>query len=304
MTTPRDIESVNLSGMSGVWAADRSDNIEPDDAVALSPGPALVRRSGWPESFSATDGPGPRREVFNQIFREITGMLVELNQHGLLEWDERFNYMHPAAVLHNGNVYLSSQDSSNQNPASSTGFWRIVTEFATAAEAREGSDNTKLMTPMRVRESLYVSPILGDYAELDDTNHPAYTLDSNRNYLVCNLHLSGGQGSIFARASLETFAANRWGVSDIPGLAFEDIPATTHSGVHFLLRGLVDLWIPSSEVGSGPIYLHTNGVINGVASGGRKIGVNLFGHSLEAGQAPGTLRRQCYVDLITPYVFP
>ena len=55
--------------------------------VATPESQGLVRSEGWPDSYSESMGDVPKLEVFNQILREITAALVEINEHGLLVWD-------------------------------------------------------------------------------------------------------------------------------------------------------------------------------------------------------------------------
>ena len=64
---PRDSESLKIKP----WAS-RGDRVDPESS---SLDPVLTREIGWPESFSSDGGDTPRRQVFNQILREMTGML-------------------------------------------------------------------------------------------------------------------------------------------------------------------------------------------------------------------------------------
>ena len=89
----------------------------------------LDRSTGWPLSYSQAGGDTPEREVFNQLDREITGMLAELNTHGLLEWDDEITYDHPALVMGtDASVYVSVQDSLNRNPTTDTSntYWALL----------------------------------------------------------------------------------------------------------------------------------------------------------------------------------
>lgn len=105
------------------WARD-GDRTDPDNLALVPP---LNRLEGWPDSYSQPDGNPLRRQVFNQILHEITAMLHELNQHGLLEWHAEIRYSHPAAVMgSNGLFYSSVQDSLNQDPTAdaSNTYWK------------------------------------------------------------------------------------------------------------------------------------------------------------------------------------
>ena len=129
----------------------------------------LTRSVGWPADFSQVGGRRPTREVFNRLFRELTAMAVELNTHGsLLEWSDRLNYVHPAAVVGSDlQPYLSKMASGpNQEgaidptgPQGST-RWRPLAEpapdastsvkglveLATDAEAKAGTDTERAIT--------------------------------------------------------------------------------------------------------------------------------------------------------------
>ena len=129
----------------------------------------LTRSTGWPADFSQPGGRRPTREIFNRMFLELTAMAVELNSHGLLEWSNRVEYRHPAAVLaSDGMVYLSKLASGpNQggaiDPTGSQGStgWRPVAdpvpdastsvkgqvELATPVEAKAGTDTQRAVTP-------------------------------------------------------------------------------------------------------------------------------------------------------------
>lgn len=116
---PRDPESLKIQP----WA-DSGDRTDPDDnSLAVT----LDRDDGWTLPFEQSGGNTPRRRVFNQIEREKTGMLHEINQHGLLEWDDEIDYVHPARVIGSDNrEYVSIQNSTNENPTTDTSrtYWK------------------------------------------------------------------------------------------------------------------------------------------------------------------------------------
>lgn len=110
MTTTRDPDALKIRK----WA-DTGDRTDPDDAT-LSP--ALDRAIGWPQSFSDPEGDTPRREVFNQLLAEVTAALHEVLVHGgMLPYDDRIAYQHPAFVIGTDTrIYRSKQNSTGQNP--------------------------------------------------------------------------------------------------------------------------------------------------------------------------------------------
>ena len=104
MTTPRDDDSIRIRK----WA-DTGDRQTPEAA-------GLSRTTGFDERYSTVGGPRLTRELVNQLFAEVSGMLAEVNQHGILPWDLRVDYVHPAVVFgSNNNLYVSQQ---NSGPAS------------------------------------------------------------------------------------------------------------------------------------------------------------------------------------------
>ena len=134
----------------------------------------LDRSIGWPADFSQPGGRTPTREVFNQLFRELTALAVEINQNGILSWDTRVSYTHPAYVVGSDNrLYVSVRDSSGVDPTTDTAEddWkplvatndgtiddpgdlpnastteRGVVELATNNETVTGTDETKAVTP-------------------------------------------------------------------------------------------------------------------------------------------------------------
>ena len=164
------------------WA-DSGDRIDPDDS---SLNPRLSRSLGWPASFSQADGNAPRREVFNQIICEMTAIAHELNTRGMLEYDERQSYTHPAVVMRpaDGMIFISKRDNtptsnrggppatdatnSNENanwksviafvdipdavtpPQTATTARRGLIEIATNSEVDAGTDTSRAVTPAGV----------------------------------------------------------------------------------------------------------------------------------------------------------
>ena len=88
------------------WA-DTGDRVLPEDSSLT---PAINRAVGWPASFSAEDGDRPRRQVINQLFRELTGMAVDIREHGVLEYSADQDYDAGAIVQHGSppNLYRAT----------------------------------------------------------------------------------------------------------------------------------------------------------------------------------------------------
>ncbi len=97
--------------------------------VATPESQGLDRATGWPASYSQPDGDLPKREVLNQLLREPSALGVELNQHGLLEWDSLVSYVHTAVVMgSDGQVYVSVADNAGVDPVSdvTNASWKLL----------------------------------------------------------------------------------------------------------------------------------------------------------------------------------
>ena len=101
-------------------------------------------------------------EAWNQLLRELTGFLVDVAQHGVLEWTADQEYAHPSIVLaSDGLLYRSVQAGGQaQNPATdaSDTFWRLAftgTAAATAAEIGTGAITNKYVSPARLLAALF-----------------------------------------------------------------------------------------------------------------------------------------------------
>ncbi len=89
--------------------------------VATPENEGLTRAAGWPASYSPPGTNAPTREGHNQLFREITGALVEVFQKGVLGWDTSVSYYHPAMTLgSDGKAYISVRDSQGIDPVQDT----------------------------------------------------------------------------------------------------------------------------------------------------------------------------------------
>ena len=150
----RDPDALNVEK----WAANGD--------VSTPESEGLDRATGWPASYSQAGGDVPTRELFNQLFREITALLVEINTRGgILAWDSSIFYIHPALVMgSNGKPYISVADSTGVDPVTDTSnsSWTLLEDFiapnastavkgkvelATNAETQAGTDAGRAVTP-------------------------------------------------------------------------------------------------------------------------------------------------------------
>lgn len=103
----------------------------------------LDRNEGWDISFSTPGGPAPQRTVYNELFKEITAMLVEINSKGgFLDYDSTtINYVVGAGVKGSDNVLyfataVNGPATVTKDPtvgANRPGFWISFDEKVVAA---------------------------------------------------------------------------------------------------------------------------------------------------------------------------
>lgn len=126
----------------------------------------LTWEQGWTaiyEAALADGGEAPHMRTFNFLFRVLSGMARELNQHGVLEHSMLMDYVHPAFVVGTDNELYRSRVSNGPNTGNATdpvtdtanAVWQRyvpagagaasesaagVVEFADATEARNLSN--------------------------------------------------------------------------------------------------------------------------------------------------------------------
>ena len=88
-----DTESKKM--LAGLWASDA--NADRADPEAEN----ITRTQGWTVAYEQQrSGRTPEREVFNQLFRELTGLFVEkIRLGGVLFYDQEIDYYQYARVL-------------------------------------------------------------------------------------------------------------------------------------------------------------------------------------------------------------
>ena len=157
----RDLDALKLIVK---WArtGDRSD---PEDV-------SLVRSIGWPASFSPPGDDHPQREVFNQMFAELSALAKEINERGgILEYASELFYVQYARVMgSNGKIYrakVSVTTSNTVDPVTDTSqsVWvedvpaisdssdtaKGLAQRATEAEVRAGADDEKFVSSATMR---------------------------------------------------------------------------------------------------------------------------------------------------------
>ena len=103
-------------------------------------------------------------ETFNNLWRQITALGSEVAQRGILEWDTRQTYEHPAWVVGSDNkLYGSVQSSTAQDPTtdSSDTYWKLfaptvalrstdqrgIVNIASEVQALRGANSLAAITP-------------------------------------------------------------------------------------------------------------------------------------------------------------
>ena len=127
----------------------------------------IDRADGWTIEYSTPGGKLPEGDVFNQLFGEITGLLHDVKQHGVIEWSSEQSYDPPAISLgSDGVLYLTTGNVGHTvNPATraNDNVWHPiipkgtttqegVVRLATVAEDMAGVDNTIASTPAGARQ--------------------------------------------------------------------------------------------------------------------------------------------------------
>ena len=135
-----------------IWASAAADGVgrfQPERLVsAVPPGSAIVRANGWDRRFNAANQTTYvfRGEDLNQRFYEVDSFIADVNEHGVVEWDSRVIYAHPALVAgSDGALYRSVQASTNVNPVSDIDYshWAPLNQ-GTAQNPLELIGNTNL----------------------------------------------------------------------------------------------------------------------------------------------------------------
>lgn len=76
----------------------------------------LLRKDGWPVRYEQIGSDSePERTVFQQLIYELELFITERRDRGLLPWDARSDYIHPAFVTRDGALRISLQSSGPAN---------------------------------------------------------------------------------------------------------------------------------------------------------------------------------------------
>ena len=147
----------------------------------LTSDPATVQslaayEAGW-ASASIGGTRRPTQEEFNGINFVNTRQLSYLFQEGIAVWDSSTEYHENSLVKEDGttNIYKSITDNNTGNALTDIANWEFlgdlktpvqatetdagIAEIATQAETDAGLDDTKILTPTKLANSVYVSSV-------------------------------------------------------------------------------------------------------------------------------------------------
>ena len=213
------------------WAIDpTADLLRPAD---LGIDPAV----GFPPSYSQPGGDEPDRELFNLIWSWFTTGIKELQERGgVLEWDARQEFVHPALCTGSDEVIYASVRSSGpsgttQDPTtdSTETFWRKLIDsstgrirFATSAELDLGNAADLPIAPATLLAALFgASPDarwrastteyglgrLGTQAEINADDPDALVTGATLGARLTAALMNAGADGVLASAALD--AQNR-----------------------------------------------------------------------------------------------
>ena len=157
------------------------DSVQTDGSVSYEQG------FGYDYARNLADDPLAKpmpRDKTNQIFHDVTQAIREYQTLGIPDYieleqngGEAFAYAKYAVVRYAGSVYVSLKDNNGSLPTVATDWDEVPGTKATDAEAEAGTDDTKVMTPAKVKKAIdkYAEsvPVIG----IDAGEVPAFNTD-------------------------------------------------------------------------------------------------------------------------------
>lgn len=136
------VEIVKPSGLNTRWA---------QGGDILDPGLTKYAQ-GWEVEI-------PPRQWFNFLDNRQDEALAHINQHGIAVWDAETEYQASKSYVQgsNGSIYKSLTTNTNTNPVTDGGTnWQLIAAYpiATAPQAQGFSNNTTLLSPLRLADAL------------------------------------------------------------------------------------------------------------------------------------------------------
>lgn len=123
---------------------------------------------GWGVTLDQTNG-FPPLEWMNDAFNRIDLNNLYLLQQGIPEWDRKTRYPINALIKHSDKLYLCVAENENNEPSANSDKWALyirnasekdagILKIATQAEVDAGIDDTKSVTPKKLKENLKKLP--------------------------------------------------------------------------------------------------------------------------------------------------
>ena len=109
-----------------VWASSQTALLTDPESVGID------RAEGWDVQYEQVGGLPPQMQVMQELMHELTSAIVEARDNGLpFDWDERVDYIHPAFVKVDGEIYVSVLDNgpatgnaAQPSTPAATGIWK------------------------------------------------------------------------------------------------------------------------------------------------------------------------------------
>ena len=216
--------------LSGAFAAEGDKNTIPANNDGLS-GLASIAK-GFPPITQvplAQGGLPPQRQDFNGIFNLFSQFLLYAQNGGVYAYNNTLDYQPPCLVADpDSNIIYQCLQQNGPNTSAGvqaltqTAYWKqYVPNYASQSDAEAGTDNTKIMTPLRVNQAKAEGTVLNDDAVFQATTNAGRIVlygGTQRSQGACLL-LFGEDASSYAgdfvlEAANDAQSCNLYGNSD------------------------------------------------------------------------------------------
>ena len=193
--------------------------------VATPESVGIDRNDGYGSTYSQPGGQAPRRTVFNQILRELSGLAVEINTKGpFLDWDDGIDYTANAAVTGSDGTHYFATNASGptttpRDPTDSgnrPGFWQSLQEII------EGTATGGVAT------------VGGDVVNNTDPANPVVNHALGVNYLHVQDQKASGTAGGTANAGINTRVLNTVLTNTIAGASLSSNQITLPAGTYYI----------------------------------------------------------------------
>lgn len=221
--------------------------------------------TSWSPGWGVGDGIVDMQDMMGVQYT-LSAMLACIQQEGIIEWVPDQEYFTGSITKRNGVLYVALSDNKGADPLLNPTIWESDkgAEIATQSEAQAGTDNTKMMTPLRTKQ--HVDSRIATFAQVkagtdNTTIVTPYTL-----------------GQMFAPLNYDTWksgqlpASARWDIAISPNgtfcaagttfvAPFSPVAATSSDGVTWVQRTLP---VTATRIAAAP-----NGTFCAVSASGQ-----------------------------------